>query len=232
MTSPKLTRVSCVLFDLDGTLVDSAPGITRCLALAIHRFGGPLLKPSTLTAYVGPPVAVTLQTLTGLPAERVGEAIDFYRSTYLEQGLNDSCAFEGIHALIGELREWDVPLAVATSKRESHARALLELHSLDTSFAVISGAAPDDSGADKRAVVESALRRLEHSGHDVSAPVLVGDRSYDVAGAVAAGIPAIFAGWGYGETAESQGAVAIAHTASQAAVLLRPYLSTKESLRT
>jgi phosphoglycolate phosphatase len=231
MTAPMLTRVSCVLFDLDGTLVDSAPGITTCLSTTIQRFGGPALEPGSLTSFVGPPVAETLGMLTGLGPDRIGEAIDFYRALYLEQGLGRSTVYRGIPALIGMLRELGVALAVATSKRESHARALLELHCLDSSFSVISGAAPDESGAGKRAVVESAVRRLAERGDDASAPVLIGDRSFDVEGALAAGIPAVFAGWGYGGTDESTGAAMVAPDPHEAGTRLRPYIRTRDRLR-
>ena len=132
-----------------------------------------------------------------------------------------SSVFPGVPALLGALRELRVPLAVATSKRESHARAMLELHNLDDAFAVISGAAEDDTASEKAVVIASALSRLAASGADVSAPVLVGDRSFDVRGAAAASIPVIFAAWGYGDAAEAEGSYATASDPHHAWELLR-----------
>ena len=70
------SRVTCVLFDLDGTLVDSAPGITACLAKTVVAFGGPTLMPAALMSFVGPPVADTLRTLTEMPLSRLPEAVE------------------------------------------------------------------------------------------------------------------------------------------------------------
>jgi phosphoglycolate phosphatase len=215
--------VTCVLFDLDGTLVHSAPGITACLAETIAKFGGPVLRPSALTKFVGPPVADTLRTLTDLPQSRIPEVVEHYRSLYLKRGLADSTVFAGVPALLGMLRELGVPLAVATSKRESHARAILAMHSLESSFITISGAAEDDSHSSKEAVIGAALLRL--AAHDVSAPLLVGDRSFDVRGAAAAGIPSMFARWGYGLDEESDDADYVAATPSEAGDLLRQALA-------
>ena len=118
-----------------------------------------------------------------------------------------------------------MPLAVATSKRESHAQAMLRLHGLDSRFATISGAAEDDSSAAKDAVIRAAIDRLHRVGADVSAPVVVGDRSFDVRGAAAVGLPVIFAAWGYGAPDESAGAALIAHHPSEVAGLLRQWLT-------
>lgn len=219
------SRVTCVLFDLDGTLIDSAAGITACLAKTVAAFGGPTLSPSALTSFVGPPVAETLRILTDIPHRRIPEAVEEYRALSLREGIALSTVFPRVHALLGALRELGVPLAVATSKRESHARAMLELHKLDEAFVAISGAAEDDTASEKEVVITSALARLAASGVDVSAPVLVGDRSFDVRGAAAVGIPALFAAWGYGDADEAEGAYSTATDPDHAWELLRQSLS-------
>lgn len=213
-------RVSCLLFDLDGTLVDSAPGITRCLAETIQHFGGPAVRPAALVEFVGPPVTATLRAFTRIPAGRLPDVVAHYRARYLAEGIAQSAPFPEVPALLDTLRARELPLAVATSKRESHARAMLERHRLDSRFAVISGAAEDDTSAGKDAVIRSAIARLAALGADVSAPALVGDRSFDVQGAAAVGVPAVFAAWGYGAPEESAGAAVIAHHPSEVADLL------------
>ena len=220
MSTAAAAPVTCVLFDLDGTLVDSAPGITSCLAETIRRFGGPALRPSALRPFVGPPVADTLRTLTDMPESRLGEAVEHYRALYLERGIAESSVFAGIPELLGMLRERGVPLAVATSKRQSHARAILELHGLDSSFAVVSGAAEDDSASAKDVVIRAALEQLAQLGVAVASPLLVGDRSFDIRGAAAAGVPSMFAAWGYGTESEAAGAALVATDPFEAGVLL------------
>jgi len=222
MKRSTLTRVTCVLFDLDGTLVDSAPGITQCLAKTITAFGGASVSPHSLVSFVGPPVIDTLRAFTDLPQSRLPEAIEHYRALYLERGIAHSSVYPGIPAMLGMLREMGVPVAVATSKRLSHAHAILEHHNLEGSFVAIRGAAEDDSAADKAAVIAAALDGL---GAAAAHPVLIGDRSFDVLGAAALGVPAVFASWGYGDPAEAGAAVLVASDPADAARQLRPYLS-------
>lgn len=221
MTARIPARLSCVLFDLDGTLIDSATGITACLAETIREFGGASVRPESLRSFVGPPVADTLRTLTSLPERDIPEAIEHYRARYLAEGLRQSSVFAGIPALLAMLREWGIPAAVATSKRESHARAILELHSLDSSLEVVSGAGEDDAGAGKSAVIRSAIERLGDRG---GSALLVGDRSFDVRGAIATGIPSMFAAWGYGAPDEAEGAALVARDPHHASELLHEYL--------
>lgn len=217
MIAPQLARLSCVLFDLDGTLIDSAPGITRCVADTVRHFGGPSLAPESLRSYVGPPIAETLQALTSLPRATLPEAIAHYRSAYLEHGLHESTVFAGVHSLLTMLRECGVPAAVATSKREDHALAMLKLHSLDGYFAVVSGARRDETGASKPAVIGAALARLAGL---TSAPLMIGDRSFDIIGAREMKVSALFAQWGYGTEEESEGAALTARDPDHARALL------------
>ena len=221
MTATMLRGLSCVLFDLDGTLIDSAPGITACLAETIREFGGASVRPESLRSFVGPPVVDTLRTLTSLPERDLPAAIERYRARYLEHGLRQSSVFAGVPALLAMLREWGIPAAVATSKRESHARAILELHSLDPYFDVVSGAGDDEAGADKAAVIGSALDRLGAAG---SSSLMIGDRSFDMRGAAATGIPSMFAEWGYGAADEAEGAALVARYPHHASELLHEYL--------
>jgi phosphoglycolate phosphatase len=224
MTAAMPQRVTCVLFDLDGTLIDSAPGITHCLAETIERFGGPMVRPSSLREFVGPPVLETLRAFSAAAESRLPEVIADYRAAYLDHGLSNSSLFPGIPALLGMLGELHVPLAVATSKREDHARRILELHDIDPAFSVISGAAEDESSGAKHLVIRSALERLAASGADVSDPILIGDRSFDSIGAAALGIPMIFASWGYGAPEEAAGSVLVAEHPFEVSALLQQLL--------
>jgi len=89
---------------------------------------------------------------------------------------------------------------------------MLTHHSLDQAFFTISGTREDESGSDKQTAVTAALRRVRESGRDATTAVLVYDRAQDVAGAGQAGIPALFAAWGYGAPDQSAGAAAIAES--------------------
>ena len=219
MTALPLGRVTGVLFDLDGTLIDSAPGITECLAATVAHFGGPVLDPTTLVSVVGPPVIDTLGTYLSVPV--LPQAVEHYRSLYWDRGLANSTVFGGIPALLGMLRELGVPVAVATSKRGSHARAILDHHGLAGRFSVVAGAAEDDTAADKTTLIGVARTQLGEAG---AHPVMIGDRSFDIAGALAAGIPSVFAAWGYGAPAEGDGASLVADSPPDLSELLTPHL--------
>jgi phosphoglycolate phosphatase len=211
---------SCILFDLDGTIVDSAPGITASLAWTLERLGRPVPTPAELLAWVGPPILDSFRERDGMTAEEAEHALDTYRPRYLETGVFDSRVYPGVADLIMTLGRSPVPLSLATSKPESLARVTLDYFGLASSFDFLTGASEDEVRSSKTDVVAEALRRLAASGHDISKPVLVGDRHYDVLGAAANGVPTIFVEWGYGSRAERVGTVASARNAAELQKLL------------
>jgi phosphoglycolate phosphatase len=223
MTIPTstVTRTwTCVLFDLDGTLTDSAPGITDSLVRTFETLGVPVPTPTQLVEYVGPPLLESLQELAGMDEAAAREAIAVYRRFYAEHGAFDSAVFPGIRGLLTRLRDAGIPLAVATSKPELQATRILEHFGLAGFFEVIAGASEDESRSAKADVVADALRRLTERGVDLDHTVMVGDRSYDVEGAGEHGLPTILVEWGYGSPAEAAGAIAVVHSTDQLSSLL------------
>jgi phosphoglycolate phosphatase len=206
---------SCILFDLDGTIVDSAPGITATLAYTFEQLGLPIPTPAELVAYVGPPILDSFRDLAGFSPEQSRRALDIYRVQYLKTGVFDARVYPGIPEVLKAIREADVPLSLATSKPETPATLILEHYDLLKYFDVITGASDDEKRSAKADVVEEALRRLRDFGADVSRPVLVGDRSHDVRGAAAHGVPTIFVRWGYGSPAEEVGTIGVANDAAE-----------------
>jgi phosphoglycolate phosphatase len=220
-TISTVTRTwTCVLFDLDGTLTDSAPGITKSISSTLESLGRPIPSPAELIAYVGPPIVDSFRDLAGMDETSAREAAAIYRATYREDGAFDSAVYPGIRGLLQRLRSAGVPLAVATSKPEVQAERILEHFELAPFFDVICGATEDSSRTSKAEVVAEALRRLNADGVDLSQTVLVGDRSHDVEGAAANGLPAILVEWGYGSPAEAAGSVAVVHSTDQLGTLL------------
>lgn len=213
MTNPTTTVTrtwTCVLFDLDGTLTDSAPGITSSLARMFATIGQPVPSPAQLLEYVGPPLLDSLQSLGGMTEPAARHALAVYREDYAAHGAFDSAVFPGVRGLLQRLHAAGIPLAIATSKPEAQATRILEHFGLAEYFDVITGATDDESRSAKADVVAEALRRLAAGGADLSHPVMVGDRSHDIHGAAAHGVPTIFVTWGYGAPEESAGAVSVA----------------------
>ncbi|MGY1600756.1 HAD hydrolase-like protein [Geodermatophilus sp. SYSU D00815] len=181
-----------MLFDLDGTLVDSTPGIWASVRVAAARLGLPAPTAEQLTQMVGPPLQDGFATVLRVPLPDVPRAVAAYRAHYAAGALLDVHLYDGIPELLGELASAGATLAVATSKPEPFAVRVLEHTRLLPFFASVHGATLDGAVRHKDQVVAAAL--AAHPGGE--RPVLVGDRAHDVLGAAAHGLPCIGAGWG------------------------------------
>lgn len=203
-------RGDLVIFDLDGTLTDSAEGIVASFRHALHSVGATVPDGDLVSRIVGPPMHVTLQQM-GL-GEFADAAIAAYRADYMSRGWSMNRPFDGVAGLLTDLQAVGVRLAVATSKAEPTAARILAHFELDTYFEVIAGASPDGVRSTKADVVAHALRQLAPLPDRV---VMIGDRSHDVEGAAVHGIGTIVVGWGYGHRDFADGdSGALAHVAS------------------
>ncbi len=213
-----------ILFDLDGTITDSAPGIVDCFRHALAAVGAPPPDDATLRGVVGPPIVHTLRRL-GLSEADVRRARAAYRERYDAQGWAQNAVFPGLPDLLRDLARPGVTLGVATSKNERMARRILRHFDLDGPFTFIGGASDDDTRIEKGDVIAhtlTALGRRPHPPESGGTPgvVLVGDRSHDVLGAARFGIPTILVGWGYGTPAERATARWTAATPEELGALL------------
>jgi phosphoglycolate phosphatase len=206
-----------VLFDLDGTLVDSTPGIWASVRVAAAALGLPEPTAGQLTAMVGPPLQDGFAHVLGVPADDVPRAVAAYREHYAAGAVRDVAVHAGVPELLEELAD-EATLAVATSKPGPFALRILEHTGLRPFFASVHGATLDGAVRHKEQVVAAAL-----AAHPAGrAPVLVGDREHDVLGAAACGLPCIGAGWGpapAGELAAAGAAVVVATPAEVPAAL-------------
>ena len=186
--------ISVVLFDVDGTIVDSAPAVMSAFRGALSDYDLPIPDDQRLCTYVGPPLWYSFGDL-GYEGELLANLVSGYRARYQAHFL-DPEPFPGVIDLLHELHDAGVPLATATSKQAPMVLAQMEHLGLASVFDVIAGATPDPASS-KATVIHEALTRLEACGADISHPVIVGDSIWDVRGAKEAGIPVIGVGWGY-----------------------------------
>jgi phosphoglycolate phosphatase len=212
--------LTCLLLDLDGTLVDSAPGITASVAEALTKVGVPVPTPDALRSFVGPPMRATFREVVGLDAATAEQALQLYRRHYAETGALDSSVYDGVPDLLEALSEAGVPMAVATSKVEDQAHRVVERHGLARHLVTLCGTSDAEGRYTKREVIRETLSRLRERGVDVSRPLMVGDRGYDVLSAAAEGVPAVMVLWGYGSPDEGEQAVATADSPQALARLL------------
>jgi phosphoglycolate phosphatase len=200
-----------VIFDLDGTLTDSAEGIVASFLHALGHIGAPVPDGDLAAQIVGPPMDETFHTM-GL-GENADAAFAAFRAEYGARGWAINSLFDGIEALLADLRAAGVRLAVATSKLEPTAQRILAHFDLDQYFEVIAGACPDESRRSKEEVLAHALAQLQPLPERV---LMVGDRSHDVDGAAAHGIDTVVVGWGYGKAdfADGIAAAGVTHAAT------------------
>lgn len=212
-----------VLFDLDGTLTDAAPGIVNSLKYALDDLGIEHPDDATIRTFLGPPLDITFREYFGLTPEQSQASIVKYRERYHDVGELENAVYPGIPEVLQQLTDAGAVLAVSTSKPTVSATRILEHFELAQYFAFIGGAALDTSRDTKALVIAHTLEELAAQGVDVSATTtMIGDREHDVFGAAQFDIQTIGALWGYGtrEELEAAGARAIASEPGQLPALL------------
>ncbi|SDG49216.1 HAD hydrolase-like protein [Microbacterium pygmaeum] len=208
---------TCILWDVDGTIIDASDGILRRLTITLEHFGRPAPTRAELVHWIGPPMFDSFQVTGGMTPDQATEAVAYYRVLGKADGYTTGArVYDHVAELIAEIHTAGVPQATASSKPEVQVQALMDHFGLTPDFATIVGATPDERTLGAKAdIVAEALRRLSAAGVDISRPVLIGDRRHDVDGAAANGVPAIFVRWGFSWPHESEGAQAAVDTVEE-----------------
>lgn len=207
-----------VLFDLDGTLTDSAAGIVASYSHVLASLGMHA-EEADIRRGIGPPLAQALASL-GVPATLMDQAITAYREVFARRGLYDNRVYPGTTEMLEELGRAGTTLGVATSKLDQFARAILEHFRLSEYFTVVSGSSRDGARSHKVDVLAHALEEL--GGPAPSSVALVGDREHDMYAARQLGVWAIGVTWGYGPEDElvASGAHVLAHDQAELSALV------------
>lgn len=193
-----------ILFDLDGTLTDSADGITRCIERAIETAGQASPPRTELAACIGTPLRDIFERfLDTSDATRIDAAISVYRERFDRVGFSENRVYDGVRELLHSLTERGHSLFVATAKNQRDAKRVVDHFDLHVHFVSVCGVETDTERRDKSALV---TRILAEQRIDPASAAMVGDRSTDMHAARHAGIRAIGAGWGYGSSDELRSA--------------------------
>ena len=205
------------LFDLDGTLIDSEPGITACIRHALAKLDVP--APADLRPWIGPPLRHSFAPLLGHDDARVELAVDYYHERFATLGWREHAVYPGIAAAVERLRQAGHRLAVVTSKPVRHAAPILESLPFGGAFDGLYGPDPSSAHCEKATMIAAALADFGTAPHEAA---MIGDRRYDIEGAVANGVTGIGVLWGFGSREELQeaGAHELARDPSHLAALL------------
>jgi len=205
--------VKTLLLDVDGTLIDSYPGIITSFVHALDQGGHPRPSDDFLRSVPGPPLEITLNRL-GLTPEDNGATLHRYMEHYDTTGWAMSAPYPGIRDLLVSLKDQGFQLCTATSKSQPITERILEHHKLAELFTFIGAATgPDGGRRSKRDVIAHVL---DNVGLDEGSDILmIGDRIHDITGAAEFNIPTVAVTWGYGNAEEHQHAHRVADTPAE-----------------
>ena len=193
-----------ILFDLDGTLTDSSPGIINSVIYALNKYGIDATGNPKLKKFLGPPLVDSFKDYFGFSDEKAAEAVTFYREFFSTKGLLENNVYSGITELLDELKKCGKKLIVATSKPEPFTFRILEHFDLMKYFDFVAGSNLDNTRSKKAEVISYALSSCKIT--DLSDVVMIGDREHDIIGANQIGIDSIGVLYGYGSLQELEAA--------------------------
>ncbi len=221
------TNIPALIFDLDGTLTDSKPGIVGCLRKVLGA--RKIAEPGPLDRFVGPPVEEWVVELLpeGSNEDRIALAAE-YRGCYDREGWKNNSVFPGVNQMLSELHAAGFPLYVCTSKQQHFATRILDHFGLTPLFNAVYGDKLEYASHGK---VDLLARLIAEQSLDIHSTWMAGDRIFDIDAAHGNRIPCLFAGWGYGLPDECKLADAVAPTPAEVrAIVISPIKSSKLGL--
>jgi len=215
-----MPKYDYILFDLDGTLSESAPGIRKCIELTLQKLSKPVPDLSDYSKFIGPPLADTFSGLCGLSAEDTQKALVIYQDFYKTHGLKANRLYDGIEELLKKLYESDAKIAVCSSKQQKPADNVCDFLGITGYFDAVCGSAPDGSRKEKEEVIPYTVNVL--GGKISDKVVMIGDTKFDAKGARLNNVDFIGVNYGYGtyETMTAEGASVFADSAQDLEKLL------------
>lgn len=190
-----------ILFDLDGTLIESGEGIIKSLQYAFEKMNLPVKSAEELRVFIGPPLLEQFMIYSDLSQAEAEKAVSFYRERYTPIGLFESEPYEGVSNMLEELYQAGYVLGVSSSKPEKFVKQILEHFKLDHYFSAITGSSLGPERNTKALVIKETLTRLSYQV-DKDNIIMVGDKEHDVLGAREEGLQCISVLYGYGTEAE------------------------------
>lgn len=201
--------MKAILFDLDGTLIDSSEGITKSTQYALAHYGIIENDLSKFYKFIGPPLVASFKKYYDFPEEQAVEAVAVYRERYNKIGLFECSLYPGVRECIEKLKAQGYLIGMASSKPEVSCCRILEHFGILELFDDVVGATFDGRIDTKEEVLNEVMRRWSDVPKDEMC--LIGDTMFDVEGANQVGIRTVAVTFGFGNVQEmvEAGAVAV-----------------------
>ena len=192
--------MKAVLFDLDGTLVDSSEGITKSVSYALSHFGIEEPDLDKLKVFIGPPLAASFEKYYGFSREQGLSAVSVYRERYNSIGIFECSLYPGVKECIRTLKKRGCRVGLASSKPEESCRRILAHFDILSLFDDVTGATMDGRIGTKEEVLREMMRRWPDLSCDQMC--LVGDTMFDVEGAALVNMACVAVSFGFGDAEE------------------------------
>lgn len=194
-----------LLFDLDGTLFNTKPGIVNCVQYALDYYGIHEDNPDNLEKFIGPPLHKSFQMFYGFDEEKSVKAAAKYRERYKDEGIFECTPYDGIAEMLKDLKDHGKTLGVATSKPEVFALRIIEKFGFLPYFTQITGSLLDNTRSKKTDVIEEELLRLGVSDNRDNV-LMIGDREHDIIGARETRLSSVGVYYGFAKDGELEAA--------------------------
>ena len=199
-----------VIFDLDGTLMDTSSGILLAVRDAIKEHGMPELSEEQVRTFIGPPIQWSFEAQYGISKEQAQSMADTFRALYSSKHLLGAVPYPGIYDLLKAIKERGLKSAIATYKREDYALRLLKHYHFDDYTDIMYGG-DNDGTLKKRDIIQKCIDTAGITG--LNEVVMVGDTLHDANGAKELGVDFIGVSFGFGFHGEdANGITNMAHT--------------------
>ena len=214
-----------IIFDLDGTLIKSEEGLYDSITYALEKSGVDPGDRKDMKRMIGPVLWESFQKFYNMSAEEADRANAYFTGFYDREGIYNASVYEGVVQMLEALRNAGRILLVVTAKPRDMAERVLNHTGIDKYFQAVIGPARGNKKTDKGSLLREALSFLAKTGTDhfqKEQAVMVGDRMFDMQGAVETGIPSIGVLYGYGDRQEliNAGATLLADTPADVVKLL------------
>ncbi len=187
-----------ILFDLDGTLIDTSVGIKECIKKTLAELQLPQLSSKEMDSFIGPPLQTSFETCCNIREEQARHAVDIFRSHYAQHEIFNASVYDQITELLELLKRQGYILGVATNKKDDFAFSIIQHFDLLWYFDCVCGSNAEQKS--KSHIITQCCNVLKQNTNDV---LYIGDTYADANAAIAAGVSFVGVSWGFGISADN-----------------------------